>query len=153
MKTVQRLLRVSRRNDKVANRTKLTPKKRAKFLKHLAETGFVNRSAKLVGVSRDTVYRLAKRDPEFKVAWEDAIQDHIELLEAVADRRAVQGVDRPVTYQGRITAHYKEYSDLLLIFRLKALAPEKYRDNQKVAVHVQSADDFYRVIQEAKDKG
>ena len=102
--------------------------------------GFVNQSAKKIGVSRVAVYKLAKRDPEFKAAWEEALEEHVELLEAEADSRAVEGVDRPVTYQGKITAHYKEYSDVLLMFRLKALAPEKYRDNSKVDVHVQTAD-------------
>lgn len=69
-----------------------------------------------------------------------------------ADRCAVEGVDHPVTHQSKVTAHYKEYSDNLLMFRLKALAPEKYRDNQKVGVHVEGADDFFRAIQEAKAK-
>lgn len=114
---------------------KSTPKKRAASLKHLAETGLVSELARLVGVSCDAVYKLAERDPEFKAAWEETLEEHVELLEAEADRRAVEGVDHPITYQGKITATYKEFSDVLLMLRLKALAPEKYRDNAKVDVH------------------
>ena len=80
-----------------------------------------------------------KRDQEFKVAWEEAIQNHVESLEAEADRRAYHGLDHPVIHQGKITAHYKEYSDLLLMFRLKALAPENYRENTRVDGGVRSA--------------
>jgi hypothetical protein len=43
-------------------------------------------------------------------------------------RRAIEGVDRPIIYQGQITGTYKEYSDNLLMFITKKLDPS-YRDN------------------------
>jgi hypothetical protein len=52
-------------------------------------------------------------------------------------RRAFNGIDKPLVYQGQIskdkngeTVTVKEYSDLLAIFALKGLFPDKYRDNQ-----------------------
>jgi hypothetical protein len=50
-------------------------------------------------------------------------------LEEEAWRRAVDGVDEPVGfYRGKPSAWVKRYSDTLLIFLLKALRPEKYRE-------------------------
>jgi hypothetical protein len=56
-------------------------------------------------------------------------------------RRAFNGIDKPLVYQGQIskdeyceTVTVKEYSDLLAIFALKGLFPEKYRDNQSGVV-------------------
>ena len=51
------------------------------------------------------------------------------LLEAEADRRAVEGVVKPLFYKGqRLPVEVREYSDVLLMFRLKALRPEQYRE-------------------------
>lgn len=55
-------------------------------------------------------------------------QEYVEKLEAEVDRRAIEGIDHPVIYKGSITDSYKEYSDNLLMFRLKKLRPE-YREN------------------------
>ncbi len=54
-------------------------------------------------------------------------------LEAEAWRRAVEGVERPVGwYQGKPGGYVKEYSDVLLIFLLKGLRPEKYRERMEL---------------------
>jgi len=50
------------------------------------------------------------------------------MLYAEIDRRAVEGVDKPVIYKGEITGTYMEYSDNLLKFRRKQRDPS-YRDN------------------------
>ena len=44
---------------------------------------------------------------------------HCDALEAEARRRAVEGVRKPVFYQGVICGWVGEYSDTLLIFLLK----------------------------------
>ena len=64
----------------------------------------------------------------FKKRMALAEQGYVEKLEAEADRRAVEGIDHPVIYQGVITDTYKQYTDNLLMFRMKKLQPE-YRDN------------------------
>ena len=51
----------------------------------------------------------------------------IEKLEAEADRRGVKGVVKPVLYKGKVVGSIREYSDALLMLRLKALDP-RYRD-------------------------
>ena len=56
-------------------------------------------------------------------------------MEAEADRRAMEGGDHPVIHQGKITATYKQYSDNLLMFRMKKLDPS-YRDNYTLVLDV-----------------
>jgi len=110
---------------------KFTPKKRAKFLAALAAQGFASRAAQTVGVSRSWVFELKKNDPEFGAAWKAAQDEYAELLEAEADRRAYKGVDEPVFYQGEECGKIRKFSDVLLMFRLKALRPEMYADRAR----------------------
>jgi len=114
------------------------------FLVALARTGNVTMAARAAGVSRRHVMEVRKRDTVFALAWEDAIEEAADLLEAEVHRRAVEGVDEPVygrryaqneetgrSYQisdGQVGS-IKRYSDTLLIFHLKGTRPQKYRDN------------------------
>ena len=49
-------------------------------------------------------------------------------LEAEAKRRAVEGVEEPVFYQGKQCGVIKRYSDALLMFLLKGAMPDKYKE-------------------------
>ena len=51
-----------------------------------------------------------------------------ETLDAEIDRRAVEGIDKPIYYKREKVDTIKEYSDNLLMFRRKKLDPT-YRDN------------------------
>lgn len=130
---------------------KLTPEKLTAFCAALAETCNVGRACKAVGISRMTAYTWRKDIPDFADAWDEAMRAGVTALEDEAHRRAFEGVDKPLTHQGRFThltdgdgnvlrdaegrplvASVKEYSDTLAIFLLKAHAPEKYRENSRV---------------------
>ena len=115
----------------MANRAKFTDRVREKFLAALRETCNVTESARLVGVSRRCAYDHKEADPEFSQAWEEAVDEAADRLEREAWRRGVEGIDKPVTYQGVITATYKEYSDRMLELLLKAHRPEKFKDRQE----------------------
>ena len=65
--------------------------------------------------------------------FEEAQQEHIEPVEAEADRRGVLGVDEPVFQGGRQLGVRRKYSDTLLMFRLNALAPERYKYRDQIA--------------------
>lgn len=67
-------------------------------------------AAKGTGYDRGTVYTWAEKDAEFAAAWHTIHEEFADLLEATAQARAITG------------------SDLLIIFLLKALRPEKYRE-------------------------
>lgn len=112
----------------MANRSKNTDTRRAKFLAVLRETCNVSEAAKAAGVARRTIYEWRYTDEAFNADWEEAEQEAADRLEREAWRRAVEGTSKPVTFQGRITATYLEYSDRMLELLLKAHRPEKYKE-------------------------
>lgn len=118
-------------------RTRRTSKKdpvaeaRVAFLEHLARGVSITAAAQAAGVGRRTVYEWRAADQTFAEAWDSALDEGSDLLEDEALRRAVHGVSRPVAV-GKQVVDVVEYSDVLLIFLLKARRPERYRDNVRV---------------------
>ena len=104
------------------------------FLKALAKVGNVSAAAKMAGVTRQSAYAWRK-DDAFKVRWEDAIDEAIDGLEYELLKRAASG---------------KKPSDVLLMFALKGLKPEKYRDNH--THRLQGADGGGLVVQIVEKK-
>ena len=102
---------------------------REAFLWELSRSGNVQHSAGVAGVDTKTVYNHRNRSPEFSEAWDEALEDAIQRMEAEAHRRAVHGVDKPVFHNGKECGVVRQYSDVLLMFLLKAKRPEVYRDN------------------------
>lgn len=121
--------------DKSGDHTFAPQKKR--FIELLASTGNVTEAARLIGTSRRNVYEHKKRDKEFAAAWDDALERGCDALEAEARRRAAQGVDKPVFYKGEVVGKVREYSDLLLIFLLKAYRPEKFREKVDIGGRIE----------------
>jgi len=108
-----------------------------RFLEHFAVYGNVLRAAQAARVQRTQIYRWLEDDEEFTTAYRFAELEATEVLEFEARRRAVDGVDkqrRVYDSRGNLIDEYTEtsYSDTLLIFLLKARAPEKYRDRYQV---------------------
>ena len=120
----------------VADRSDRTAKKRQAFLAALAETANVLRSSEIARIARRTAYDWKAADSEFADAWERALDIGADALEDEAVRRAVEGVDEPVFYQGKACGVVRKYSDTLLIFLLKGLRPKKYRDRPPRATGV-----------------
>lgn len=112
--------------------TKFTLKKRKKFLLALEDTGNVTEAATQVGITRQTVYGARRRDPAFAKLMEESAGVAADRLEREAFRRACEGWDEPVHYQGLPTSIVRKYSDTLLIFLLKGARPEKYRERYDV---------------------
>lgn len=124
-------------------RTSATPKKTAGnfrsqrwkqvFIDELARSGNVLLSSRKAGVGRTSVYQTRRDDPAFADQWDDAIDEAVDLLEAVARGRAVNGTDKPVYHRGVAVGTVREYSDILLMFLLKAHRPERFRDSYDLA--------------------
>ena len=112
-------------------RTKWTPKKQREFLELLASNGNVTVSCEALNLRRQTVYEARAEDAQFAAAWDAAMEQAADHLEAEARRRAVDGWDEPVFYQGEQTGLVRKFSDTLLIFLLKGARPEKFRDRQQ----------------------
>jgi hypothetical protein len=113
------------------------PKKRS-FLGAFSETGNVSRAAGIAGITRKTHTNWLKADAVYAEAFDEASEAAADLLELEARRRAHDGVMR-VKFHSRsgrplIDPRTKkfyaehEYSDTLLIFLLKGLRPDKYRE-------------------------
>lgn len=93
-----------------------------KFIELLRTTGNVTTSALGAGVSRAAVYNLIERDEAFRQRVDEAKDESVEHLEAIARQRA------------------EKSSDLLLIFLLRALRPEKYREKYQATLSTGPTD-------------
>ena len=107
----------------------LTPEKEwiGPFIQRLSETGNVSAACRKAKISRARVYEVREEDELFQAAWDEALIVATEALEMEARRRAM-GYLEPVYQQGEKVGSMRKYSDTLMIFLLKAHAPEKYRD-------------------------
>lgn len=116
--------------------------KRRRFLETLAETGIVAQACAASGISWAQACRTWEKSPAFRAAWRMALDQATDTLEAEARRRAVEGWEKPVFYQGQPVGAIREYSDSLLMFLLRAHRPERFRDrtkeegNEPVMVHI-----------------
>lgn len=129
-----------------------TAKKRARFLAALAGCGNVTRAAEAAGIHRDTAYAWRHADPAFAADWDSAFDEAAPVLEEEAFRRAHDGVEEPLTC-GKglvldadgvpVTVH--RYSDTLLMFLLKGVKPEKYRENVRHSGAVSLTHDFSHI--------
>ena len=88
--------------------------KKAEFLAAFEDLGTITAACRQVGVGRQTVYDWRQADEDFAVALHDARKAVADDLEIEAIRRAKDG------------------SDTLLIFLLKAHAPDRFRENVRV---------------------
>lgn len=111
------------------------------FLRSFARYGIVAQGCRAANISRVSYNHWVGSDKWFaeraKVA-KDIAADHIE---SEAFRRAVEGVDEPVIFQGEVSMvedpetgekrplTVKKYSDPLMQLVLKGTRPEKYREN------------------------
>ena len=107
---------------------------KAVFLRELARVGIVGAACKKAKIGRTTAYKLRDEDADFAAAWDAALDDAADDMEAEAWRRGKTGVLKPVYQGGKKVGSVREYSDTLLIFMLKGTRPEKYRDRQQIDV-------------------
>ena len=83
------------------------------FLATLGITANVAGACRAAGVSRQAAYAARTRHPGFRAAWDEALADAVDTLEAVAWERA------------------RSSSDTLLIFLLKAHRRDLYGDGAR----------------------
>lgn len=106
------------------------------FLDRFKVVGNITRVCREIKLNRRTVYLWQETDDTFAAEFRQAEIEATETLEAEAHRRAVEGLrrlkfDKGVAVLDPATGEpytELEYSDTLLIFLLKARAPEKYRE-------------------------
>lgn len=102
------------------------------LLNEISERGNITDSCKVIGIKRITAYKRAGADPEgFGKLFHEAHKQGLRRLEDHAVRRAVDGVQKPVFFQGVQVAEVTEYSDQLLQFLLQGNDP-KYKRKQEI---------------------
>ena len=112
-------------------RTKLTPQKIQKFLDNVALGLPIVDAAQQASTTHVTLYRRRLKDPKLAEQWDEAYKQGTAVLEQEAQRRAVVGYLEPVFYQGKQIAQVRKFSDILLIFLLKARDP-RFKDRVDV---------------------
>lgn len=106
---------------------------KVRFIDALKTTGNVLASCRHASVHRSWAYTVRARDPKFFEEWENAIQESCDLMILEAQRRGMKGTKEPVYYLGKKIGEVTKYSDNLLMFLIKGIRPETYRENYNVA--------------------
>lgn len=112
---------------------KISRRKRNAFLRALAITGKVAESARSAGYADSTyLQKLRQTDEEFADQWNLAVDAAADILEDEALRRAKEGVMEPHWHKGEVVGYTRKYSDQLIMFLLKSLRPDKFRETLNV---------------------
>lgn len=114
--------------------SRMSQQKKDRFLEAYAETGTVTHAATRAGIDRRTHYRWLQDDENYAEAFASAEQSVVDMLEGEAIRRATEG------------------SDTLLIFLLKGLRPERYKERAHVTSEVRNTLDAGQLVDQAKAK-
>jgi predicted DNA binding protein len=101
-------------------RTDLTPEKKTRYLRAVEQLGTLTAGCRAAAVSHNTIYQWREHDDAFMLAEQQARTTFADELE------------HEVVTRGRAG------SDTLLIFMLKAVRPEKFRDRVDVRQTVTS---------------
>ena len=125
---------------------------RQAFLDSLRVTGNISAAARLVGKSRASLYRMRRNDPDFAVAWHDALEEAVDWLELEALRRAVEGTEESRFSKGKIVGTITRYSDSLLMFLLKARRPWLYDRRVSHGGLTDTDEDSFDVLRSALEE-
>ena len=96
----------------------LTEEQKNKIIEALAKSGNNAIAAQYAGIDRRQILKQCKRDKQFADDVQSARDAYADYLETIMDKRIKDGKDMA--------------SATLLIFRMKALRPDIYRDVQTV---------------------
>ncbi len=104
------------------------PDKQVAFIEALAECGCVDHACARVAMSPASAYALRRRvdAQSFRVAWDAALDYAIRRLSDAALSRAINGVTRPVFYQGDQIGERTYYDERLTMFMLRYRDPVRY---------------------------
>lgn len=105
---------------------------RETFIAEIRKGHGVTATCELLGVNRSTFYQTRRTNKEFARMYDIALDELAEALELEARRRAVDGVDRDVYFQGAVVGQERIYSDKLLEVLMRGRMPEVYGNKQEV---------------------
>ena len=105
-----------------------TADRQAAFLTALAACGSVRDACKAVGMSNVSAYRLRARPSAiaFRRAWDAALDCAMHRFEEAALSRAINGVPRPIFYQGEQVGEWRDHDERLAMFLLRYRRGHRY---------------------------
>lgn len=103
-------------------------RRQAAFLEAYRLCGTITHAAGMARITRQTHYAWIATDQEYQQAFAEAEIAATDALIKEARRRAVQGVEEPIFYKGKVVKTIQKYSDNLLMFLIKGALPEVYRE-------------------------
>lgn len=109
-----------------------TDKKFGLFLDYLIECGNVHDAARQADLTTKQIRKFRRNNPRAEAAFQEALDQGTDAIEAELHRRAVAGIMEPVFYKGRRVNTVRKKSDVLLMFLLKSRRPHLYRDNAPI---------------------
>jgi hypothetical protein len=98
-----------------------TPERQKAFIEALADTGCVDRAARMVNIAQTNAYTL-RRAPGaegFRRAWDAALDFGLKRLKDIAFERAIEGELVPVFQAGKLIGYRRKRNDALLMFCLR----------------------------------
>jgi hypothetical protein len=117
----------------VPQKTRLTQELIGKFLEILANNGgIVCDAAEDLNISRTALYKRRNSDAKFRKLWDKAVDLGVDVIEDEAKRRALDGTEEPVYYQGEIVGYIKKKSDYCIGIVLKAHR-DRYREKHEIS--------------------
>jgi hypothetical protein len=105
------------------------------YLDHLECHGLLAKAALHVGGRPSQFRSLRDRSPEFAAAVEDSLQIFKENVEEELRRRAMDGIEKGVYFQGVRRDTEIQYSDSLLTLLVKKVNPD-YNEKSKAEVSI-----------------
>lgn len=102
--------------------------KQAAFIQALAESGCVSEACARVRMTTASAYSLRSRvnAQSFRYAWDAALDHAIRRLSDAAFSRALNGVARPVFFQGEQIGERRYFDESLTRFLLRYRDPNRY---------------------------
>ncbi len=94
------------------------------FLEEVRRTGLIAKSAKSAGTTSRRIKSECESDEEFEIEFQEALQLYSEVVQAELARRAIDGVEETVYFQGNPCGTKINYSDALLTTLVKAKSSE-----------------------------
>jgi hypothetical protein len=122
----------------MARRKKDDPKQmhrefaRKVFITNLRMSGNVTEACRNAFVARCIAYTWRDELPEFRKAWDEAMDEATDALEREARRRAIEGWEEPVFGEKGEKGRIRRYSDKMLEILLKGHRPERFREHTTV---------------------
>lgn len=107
-------------------------REKALFLAALAKNQnlSISKAAAMIGIDRGKHYEWMAKDEKYAQQYKKVKEQIGDILEETAFKRAVEGWEEPVFYEGSICGYIRKFSDGILTKMLAAYLPERYREKQ-----------------------